>query len=101
MATAPKHLRFWIVAIALALASPEMAVQAADDAPAWQATLKLQLDDEKKCQLAAFVSVRELPAENVGGIEGRIRCLDGREFDFTRQKAHQKFDIRLCQPAVC
>lgn len=68
---------------------------------AWEAALRLQLETEKKCQLQAFVSVRELPVEGLGGLEGRIRCGDGREFDFSRQKPHQKFDIHLCQPAVC
>jgi hypothetical protein len=67
----------------------------------WRTTLKLQLEAEKNCRLQTYVSVRELPAGVVGGIEGRVRCVDGREYDFTRQKAHQKFDIRLCQPAVC
>lgn len=67
----------------------------------WQTVLKLQLEDERRCQLQTFVSVRELPVEGLGGLEGRIRCADGREFDFSRQKAHQKFEIHLCQPAVC
>ena len=41
----------------------------------------------------------ELAGDTV--IEGRVRCLDGREFDFTRPKPHLKFELRLCQPAVC
>ncbi len=67
----------------------------------WEATLKLQLEIEKKCQLERLVSVRQLPVEGLGGLEGRARCHDGREFDFSRQKAHQKFEIHLCMPAVC
>lgn len=67
----------------------------------WEATLRLQLEGEKRCQLQSFVSVRELPVEGLGGLEGRIRCIDGREFDFSRQRQHQKFELRLCQPAVC
>jgi hypothetical protein len=67
----------------------------------WESTLRLQLMDERKCQLERLVFVRELPAPQLGAIEGRARCADGREFDFTRAKAHQKFDIRLCMPTVC
>ena len=68
---------------------------------AWEATLKLQLETEKKCLLETYVSVRRLPIEALGGLEGRVRCIDGREFDFSRQRAHQKFQLHLCQPAVC
>lgn len=67
----------------------------------WESTLRLQLMDEKKCQLERLVFVRELPGPQLGGIEGRAKCADGREFDFSRAKAHQKFDVRLCMPTVC
>lgn len=67
----------------------------------WEAVLKVQLEAEKKCQLAHMISVRQLPVEQLGGLEGRVRCVDGREFDFSRSKAHQKFELHLCMPAVC
>ncbi|MEZ5818054.1 MAG: hypothetical protein R3D44_13315 [Hyphomicrobiaceae bacterium] len=67
----------------------------------WEATLKLQLDAEKKCLFERIVSVRQLPVEKLGALEGRVKCKDGREFDFSRQKAHQKFELHLCMPAVC
>ncbi len=67
----------------------------------WQAALRLQLDAERKCQVETFVSIRQLPPGTLEGLDGRVRCYDGREFDFTRDKPHLKFDIRQCQPAVC
>jgi hypothetical protein len=87
-----------IVGAALA---PGAALVVAQAQEGWEATLKLQLDVEKKCQFERLVSVRQLPAEGLGGLEGRVRCHDGREFDFSRQKAHQKFELRMCMPAVC
>lgn len=87
-----------LVAAALATGAP---VGLAEAQEGWEATLKLQLDSEKKCQLERLVSVRQLPLEGLGGLEGRVRCHDGREFDFSRHKAHQKFELRLCMPAVC
>lgn len=76
-------------------------VDAAVAEQAWESILRLQLQDERRCQLRAIVSLRDLEIGGLGGLEGRIRCADGREFDFSRQKAHQKFELRLCQPAVC
>ncbi|MDX2155782.1 MAG: hypothetical protein SFW09_04650 [Hyphomicrobiaceae bacterium] len=67
----------------------------------WETVLRLQLADESKCEFLRIVSMRQLPVSGLDEIEGRVRCTDGREFDFSRQKAHQKFTIRLCQPAVC
>lgn len=83
---------------ALAICSAAMTARADET---WQALLKMQLDTERKCQFESMVYVRELPVENLGGLEGRVRCADGREFDFSRQKLHQKFELHLCQPAVC
>lgn len=67
----------------------------------WHTVLRLQLRQSHNCQLDEVLYVRELPLGQDVGLEGRVRCLEGREYDFTRQRQHQKFDIRLCQPAVC
>ena len=67
----------------------------------WVAILRLQLRQSHNCNLAEVLYVREVPLGRDVGLEGRVRCIEGRDYDFTRQRVHQKFDIRLCQPAVC
>lgn len=67
----------------------------------WLSVLRLQLLDNNHCQIDKVLFSREMTLGTETGLEGRLRCLDGREYDFTRQRAHEKFDIRLCQPAVC
>ena len=95
--------KVWGGAVALsAVALSGMAVTQsghADDS--WQAVLQLQLAAEKRCQLDHMISVRQLPVAQLGALEGRLRCKDGREFDFSRAKPHLKFELRLCAPAVC
>lgn len=67
----------------------------------WQAVLRLQLGTEKKCELALIISVRQIPIEGLDALEGRVRCSDTREFDFSRPRPHMKFNLQLCQPTVC
>lgn len=67
----------------------------------WLVVLRQQLRQSHNCTLAEVLFVRELPLGQDFGVEGRVSCLEGREYDFTRQRAHQKFDIRLCLPVVC
>lgn len=67
----------------------------------WEQLLKIQLEDEKHCVLAGTVFVREMPGPEGITISGRVKCFDGRAFDFSQQKPHQKFDIRDCEPTVC
>ena len=68
---------------------------------AWRALLRLQLRDTFNCQLTEILYHRNVPVGGKVGLEGRVRCLDQREYDFSRPSDHAKFDIRLCQPAVC
>ena len=44
---------------------------------------------------------RMVDAPHTDRFRSRWRCADGREFDFSRPRPHQKFEIHLCQPAVC
>ena len=67
----------------------------------WESVLRLQLDTEKKCELALIISVRQIPVEGLDALEGRVRCTDTREFDFSRPRPHLKFNLQLCQPTVC
>lgn len=69
--------------------------------PAWQSILALQLSSAHKCDLDKVLFFHEVPVGETVSTEGRARCLDGREYDFSRDRAHEKFTLRLCQPTVC
>ncbi|MCB1521278.1 MAG: hypothetical protein KDJ37_11985 [Hyphomicrobiaceae bacterium] len=69
--------------------------------PNWQAILSLQLKNTFNCDFEKLVFVREVPVGEHVGLEGRVHCVDSREFDFTRAREHEKFTLRLCQPTVC
>lgn len=82
-----------IVTLVLALAS---AGPADGDEASWMPALRHVRAHEEKCKLGEVLWRREVPI-----LEGRARCVDGREFDFTQRRPHMKFDVRLCQPTVC
>lgn len=92
-----------VVALAATLVALMMPlpVGAAEDSAVWASVLRLQLQDNNNCRMEKVLFARELQLGGETGLEGRIRCIDGREYDFTRQRRHEKFDIRLCQPTVC
>lgn len=73
----------------------------AEAAESWEVLLKSQLTEQQRCVLDKIISMRQIPIGAAVGLEGRIKCTDGREFDFKRDREHEKFTIRLCQPAVC
>ncbi|MGD9669649.1 MAG: hypothetical protein AB7U75_11405 [Hyphomicrobiaceae bacterium] len=75
--------------------------EAKADSPTWQGVLSVQLKDEYRCDLDKVLFEHDVEAGGRVSKEGRVRCLDGREFDFSRPSTHEKFDIRLCQPTVC
>ncbi|HRY06302.1 MAG TPA: hypothetical protein P5114_04215 [Hyphomicrobiaceae bacterium] len=75
--------------------------EAKDSAPTWQSVLTLQLKDQHRCDLDKVLFERDVEVGASVSKEGRVRCLDGREFDFSRPSTHETFDIRLCQPTVC
>lgn len=74
---------------------------AATQEEAWQQALRQQLKAEQGCDLAFIVNQKEFKLGDDVKLEGRLRCADGREYDFTRERAHQKFTVKLCQPTYC
>jgi hypothetical protein len=69
--------------------------------PTWQSVLTLQLNDEYNCILDKVLFDRDVEVGGHISKEGRARCLDGREFDFSRPSTHETFEIHLCLPTVC
>ena len=88
-------------ATAVPASNPAGAEDKAAAAPTWQGVLSLQLKDDYRCDLEKIVFERDIEVGGNVSKEGRVHCLDGREFDFTRPSEHEKFTIRLCQPTVC
>lgn len=85
----------------LALIAFGLAAPLARSEESWLTLLKLQLADGYGCAFDSLLYWRHVPAGRDNGTEGRVRCLDRREFNFTRTNEHVRFTIRLCQPAVC
>lgn len=98
---------FAILALSAALAAPAVGqgTSGQDDPPAnespWRIILKDQLLHEKNCGLNEVLTFQEVPLGDDSGLDGRVSCIDGREFNFTRKRKHQKFTIELCEPTVC
>lgn len=67
----------------------------------WRSILRQSLASERNCTLTEILYFRELQIGDGLALEGRIRCVDGREFEFSRPRPHVKFSFALCQPAVC
>ncbi|MGE0022302.1 MAG: hypothetical protein AB7S70_01570 [Hyphomicrobium sp.] len=67
----------------------------------WRIVLEQQLKAEKGCALNEVLTYQEIPLGDSLGQDGRASCFDGREFTFSRQRKHQAFTIRACEPAVC
>jgi hypothetical protein len=93
-----KTLRALLAATALAAAS-EPASAEFDNS--MRILLGQQLKAEKNCDFKEVLTYHELPLGDEVAIDGRASCLDGREYNFSRKRPHQKFDIELCEPTVC
>jgi hypothetical protein len=88
--------------IAFALAGALAArAEGVEPDPVTRALLTQQLKQERGCQLDRFISWRAFGLAGHAILEGRIACVDGRQFDVTRSAQHRRFEIRLCLPAYC
>jgi hypothetical protein len=67
----------------------------------WRLLLKDQIKAEKNCDLVDVLTYSELQIGDEISISGKIVCVDGREYDYSRPRPHQKFEFRLCEPSVC
>ena len=67
----------------------------------WRVVLKEQVKVEKNCDLAEVLTYSELKIGDEVAISGKISCVDGRQYDYSRPRPHQKFEFRLCEPSVC
>ena len=107
-------MKFRIAVLALAVSVLAWAlVVAGDDKPAaepemrppadarWRLILKDQLKVEKNCDLLDVLTYSELKIGDEIAISGKISCVDGRQYDYSRQRPHQKFEVQLCEPSVC
>jgi hypothetical protein len=85
----------------LALAAAGMMTSGARATEPWEQVLAQQLEAEQKCSLTSTYNVHEFPLGDQTVLSGKVRCYDGREFDFSQKKNHLKFDIKACEPTVC
>jgi hypothetical protein len=95
---AGRTLRALLTATALAAASQPAG---AEIDSSMRILLGQQLKAEKNCDFREVLTYHELPLGDEVAVDGRASCLDGREYNFSRKRPHQKFDIELCEPTVC
>ncbi len=91
-------IRTGMLGLALWTALPASAALAEET---WVSLLRQALAAERKCALKEVLWYRELPLGSGVSLDGRASCWDGREFDFSRPREHQRFQFVLCQPTVC
>lgn len=96
-------IRLWRPMLKVAVASVALGATSAGllALEPWEQVLAQQLELEQKCTMTATYNVQEWPLGHEKVLSGKARCYDGREFDFSQQKNHLKFEIRACEPAVC
>lgn len=104
--------RIAVLALAVGLVAGSLGLASEDDPAAepkmsppadarWRLVLKDQLKVEKNCDLLDVLTYSELKIGDEIAISGKISCVDGRQYDYSRQRPHQKFEVQLCEPSVC
>lgn len=71
------------------------------DQTPWRMVLQQQIKQVKSCDLNEVLTMQEFTLGDDKVIEGRVSCIDGREFTFTRRRPHSPFEFQLCEPTVC
>ena len=69
--------------------------------PTWHSKLEAQVQSDKECLVEYYTNVREKDVNGTLTLSGRIHCRDGRQFDFSRLRPQDRFDIKDCEPQVC
>ena len=91
-----------VITVAMMAAALMFGASRGHGAESWRILLTHQLKEQQRCDLAEVLFVREVKVGGRVGLEGRARCTDTREYDFTRERDNQRFRLRLCEPvAVC
>lgn len=88
-------------AVLAALTSAVITGRASAADEEWRSALRQQLQSKYGCRLESFVFENQVPLGGEFKRDGRIRCADGREIDYTQSNVLLKFDLRLCMPTVC
>ena len=93
---------FYAVALHMApvVAQESQSIPEPSAAP-WRLLVQQQVKADKSCDLNEVLAFNELKLGKETVLEGRVSCIDGREFTFTRRREHQKFEFELCEPTVC
>ncbi len=69
--------------------------------PTWHSKLEAQIQSEEECLVEYYTNVLEKDVNGTLTLSGKIHCRDGRQFDFSRLRPQDKFDIKVCEPQVC
>ncbi len=69
--------------------------------PTWHSKLEAQIQSEEECLVEYYTNVLEKDVNGTLTLSGKIHCRDGRQFDFSRLRPQDKFDIKACEPQVC
>lgn len=67
----------------------------------WQKLLKEQLKHEKNCDMSEILTYDEMKVGDEIVISGKVLCLGGQQYEYTRLRQHLKFEFRVCDPTLC
>ena len=85
----------------LALVAIATVTMGAQDEPLWKLELRLQLQDDKKCELLYTTNERQMELGGDGTVSGRAHCQDKRAYDFSRLRPTEPFKLAECEIKAC